>query len=73
MQQFDRETGRGTGVVFDDLDARGLAWAIDRVLRLYEDRIAWRRLQANGMAEDHSWSQRVGLYETLYRRVLSRP
>jgi starch synthase len=73
VTQFDRETGKGTGVLFDDFDARGLTWGIDRVLRLYEDRPSWRRLQANGMAEDHSWSQRVRLYETLYRRVLSRP
>lgn len=70
VEHFDPSTGRGTGFVFEHLDARGLSWAIDEALRVWPNAELWRTLQRNGMAADFSWERQVTIYEELYRRLL---
>jgi len=66
---FNPRTGEGTGFVFEHFTVEGLRWALRMALGVYEDKKAWKKLQANGMAMDFSWSHAAGEYEQFYRRV----
>ena len=69
VSHYDRESGEGTGFVFDHYTEDGLTWAMDRALRTFPDKDAWRRMQLNGMAEDNSWERRASEYDDLYRQI----
>ena len=59
----------GTGVVFRDYNSDGLAWAVHRALDLYQDEALWRRIIANGMAQDFSWERQGARYVELFRAL----
>jgi starch synthase len=69
VSPWNPRTGAGTGFLFDHHDAAGLRWAIEAALATYRDRDAWRKLIANGMAEDFSWDTQRKLYEQVYTRL----
>lgn len=69
VQHFDPATGAGTGAVFRDADVGGVLWGLRQALGWYEDRAAWARLTANGMACDYSWDHQAPRYEALYGRL----
>jgi starch synthase len=73
VSHYDPSTGEGTGFVFDHYSEDGLTWAMERALRTFPDKDAWRRMQLNGMAEDNSWEKRAGEYDDLYRRLIGDP
>ena len=73
----DVERERGTGFIFDHFDERGLAWALHAALDAWGDghgqrREKWRALQRRGMGLPFGWQHRIGQYEDVYHRVLSR-
>jgi starch synthase len=70
VQHFDRATGEGTGVVFNDYDVGGVSWAVNTALDLYKDKALWRRLVQNAMAQDFSWSTQVHHYVEAYERLV---
>jgi starch synthase len=69
VQQFDRQTKRGDGIVFRDYDETGLTWAIQTALELYRDRPAWRRMMQNGMRKNLSWEKEGARYVELFRQL----
>ncbi|NQV04937.1 glycogen synthase [bacterium] len=69
--EWDRETGEGTGFLFDDYTAGGFAAALDRAVSAHRDTRSWRRLQRNGMAQDFSWEARAEEYRAVYRRAVA--
>jgi starch synthase len=69
VEQYDRATRRGTGIVFDDFSPAAFAQALQSALDLYAQRDHWRRLVANGMSQDFSWTRQGGLYVELYERL----
>lgn len=71
VSNWDPETGKGTGFVFEDFEARALQDAIRRCLDAWSFDKAWQRLVDNGMAMDWSWEKQVEHYEELYRRLLA--
>jgi starch synthase len=73
VQLWDPADRTGTGIAFEHFTAEGLGWAIEAALSLYRDPIAWRALQANGMAKNFSWEVQGELYEELYRRLHRLP
>ncbi len=73
VAEFDPATGMGTGFKFASYSAEALAAAIDRALAVRRAPAAWKRLVANGMAQDFSWSRAAGLYRLLYTEVLAEP
>src|SRR5690606_22133643 len=73
VEHFDRATGRGTGIVFNDFDAPAMSWALTRALTLYADSGAWKKIVANAMAEDFSWTRQAAEYVALYGRRLAYP
>jgi len=66
---FDPATGQGTGILFNDADVSAVRWALGRMCGLYEDRVSWQRMVANGMAVDLSWRGRFEQYLDLYARA----
>ncbi len=71
VQHFDAATGEGTGVVFHDYDANGLAWAMNTTLDLYENKHAWKQIIYNGMAKDYSWAEQGKLYLKQFQKLKS--
>jgi starch synthase len=55
--------------VFDDFSPAAFAQALQSALALYAQRDHWRRLVANGMSQDFSWTRQGGLYVELYERL----
>ncbi|MGG5808708.1 glycogen synthase GlgA [Falsiroseomonas sp. CW058] len=63
--------GCGTGLHFSPVTREMLEAAIGRAAMLWRDRDAWRRLQANGMATDVSWTRSAARYAALYRSLVA--
>jgi starch synthase len=61
--------GVGTGFVFDQPVAEGLAEALRRACKVYADRRRWVPLQKRGMAKDFSWQKSAEKYIELYHRA----
>ncbi|HEV2442394.1 MAG TPA: glycogen synthase [Steroidobacteraceae bacterium] len=69
VQQYDPDTGAGTGVVFDNFDSEGLEWALNTALDLHAQPEHWRRMVRNGMAQDFSWDRQGEKYVEIYTRM----
>ena len=63
--------GVATGFQFGPVSLSPLTGVIDRAKALWRDRLAWRRLQGNGMRTDVSWLRPAKQYADLYRSCLS--
>ena len=72
VEQFNPETGEGTGFVFDHFTPQGMEWALERALDLFGNRALWSRLMANGMRRDFSWERQIERYVALYRALTQR-
>jgi starch synthase len=72
VQEFDPNTGKGTGFRFGPYDALHFKEAINRALRYWADKRAWRRIISNGMQSDFSWARSARRYAELYDSVRSR-
>ena len=71
VQHFDPKSGYGTGIVFHDFDANGLAWGMTTALKLYANKHAWKQIVFNGMQKDYSWAEQGRLYEERFRKIVS--
>ena len=69
VQLWSPRTGAGTGIVFDDYDAKAVHWALEAAFNIYRDRPVYRRLQHNGMTQNFSWDHQVQKYEQLYQKL----
>jgi len=61
---------RANGFCFTEPEAPALMKTLDRALSCFSQRYFWRKLQANGMAGDYSWSNRARSYEEIYQSIL---
>jgi starch synthase len=64
--------GVATGVQFAPGANDGLALALRKTARLFGDKSAWRKIQANGMAADVSWRTPARRYAQLYRQLIAQ-
>ncbi|HUJ02144.1 MAG TPA: glycogen synthase GlgA [Rhizomicrobium sp.] len=55
-----------TGFVFEHADRSGLLYAVGRALQLYKEPLTWRRIMAQAMAQDFSWTASAAKYAALY-------
>ena len=69
VQMFDRATGLGTGVVFNDFNTAAVEWAIATALELFHEPLQWNRLVQNAMACDFSWDRQGAHYVALYNKL----
>jgi starch synthase len=58
--------GVATGIQFAPVTADALRDALQRLMRLWRDRPAWRRMQRNAMAADVSWRAPAARYAAIY-------
>ena len=72
VEQYDPETRRGTGILFDHFDVAGLGWALDTTVALHAAREHWRALMVNGMARDFSWRRQAQRYVQLFEGLRDR-
>ncbi|MCL1787611.1 MAG: glycogen synthase GlgA [Defluviitaleaceae bacterium] len=70
VQHFDRQTGAGTGFLFEDYLASGLMWAIDEALKVYGTP-DWDVLVKNAMGGDYSWNRAAEKYMEMYQRIMT--
>jgi starch synthase len=71
VENYDPDTGQGTGIVFNDYDTEALEWGINTALDLYAEPEHWTRMVRNGMQRDFSWQRQGGLYVDLYKRLIA--
>ena len=64
------QRGRGTGFTFTEYTPKACQNALERALKAYDKKKAWRRMQQRGMAIDFSWSASAKKYVKLYRRAI---
>jgi starch synthase len=69
VEQFDPETGAGTGFKFGPYNAQALLDKVREALYWYTRKDAWRRIQSNGMLVDNSWGAAARKYVRLYHAL----
>ena len=72
IQDWDPVRQTGNGFVFEAYDHWDLYAQVVRALETYRQPQQWRRLQANAMASDVSWTNSANKYVGLYRTAISR-
>lgn len=70
VQQFNPETGEGTGFKFGPAMPEALTKAVREALRAYRHPPTWERLVRAAMAQDFSWRVSAQQYAALYERML---
>jgi starch synthase len=66
IEPFDPRSGAGTGFKFQAYEGRALLDCIRQAARVFNDKKAWLKLVANGMAKDFSWKASAAEYSKLY-------
>ena len=64
--------GSASGFLFNEMNSKSFLVGINRVIDLYKNKEAWRRLQRNGMSKDFSWQSSAAAYNKIYLSILSR-
>ena len=70
INEFDRDTGKGTGFKFSGNTISEIMLVIKKALTLFQDQKIWRQIQGNGMQLDFSWEMVVPEYIKLYNKIL---
>ncbi|MFN3974529.1 MAG: glycogen synthase GlgA [Dehalococcoidia bacterium] len=72
VQEFDPQTGRGTGFLFGPYTTSAMLEALGRAVSLYHRPRVWRAVMRNGMAADFSWERSARAYLALYKGLLGQ-
>ncbi len=72
VEQFDPETGEGTGFKFKKYDPKAFLEAIRSAVGLFGDKPSWNKLIQNCMKADFSWDRSARQYLDLYNKILRR-
>jgi starch synthase len=72
VQDFNSLDGSGNGFKFKEFRADKFLEKIYEALFAYADKESWRKLQMNGMSEDHSWENAARKYVQLYQLARSK-
>ena len=70
VQDYDENTGVGTGFVFDEYTEEALLEALERALCLYARKRQWTKVVKAGMAQDFSWNQSAKKYHRLFEQLV---
>ncbi|MGE0361489.1 MAG: glycogen synthase GlgA [Vicinamibacterales bacterium] len=71
VQPWDAATRRGTGFLFAEYSGRAMLAALRDALRVFDAPAEWKRLQQNGMKQDHSWERSARDYVKVYKGVIA--
>jgi len=69
VQDFDFDSGKGTGFCFTTYEAGAFKESILRAVRVWNNKMAWRTLMRNGMASDFSWTRSAKQYLDAYQEL----
>ena len=72
VTDYNANTGRGTGFVFDDYSAGALVDCLRRAREIFHDSRKWKRLMQAGMKQDFSWESSAKEYVKVYRKALRK-
>lgn len=72
VRRFDPRTGEGTGFSFNEFTSEALLQELRFAFDVYRNKVLWRRLVQNGMAQDFSWEKQGRHYVELYEKLLGR-
>ncbi len=70
LKSHGNETG--TGFSFSKYDGKELLDAFQRAIKTFENQMAWRKIQVNGMQIDYSWEHSAKEYLSLYRKAIKK-
>ena len=69
VAEFDPARGIGNGFAFEKFEAAEMVAALQRMVTMFRDRAAWRRLMANCFASDFSWERAARQYVEWFTRL----
>jgi starch synthase len=69
IEAFQPLSARGTGFKFQEYDGKALLETLRQAIQVFRDPPLWRKLVANGMAKDFSWTASAAEYARLYDRA----
>jgi starch synthase len=72
VQNYDPRTENGSGFVFKKYGADDMLKAIERAIKVFQDKKRWTRLMKNAMKQDYSWEAAAEKYTKLYSRLVAR-
>ncbi|MCI0696968.1 glycogen synthase GlgA [candidate division KSB1 bacterium] len=72
VQNYDPRTENGSGFVFKKYDADDMLKAIERAIKVFQDKKRWAKLMKNAMKQDYSWEAAAEKYTKLYARLVAR-
>ena len=73
VEEWDPETGKGTGFKFAEQTAEDFYAALERALGIFRsDKKSWTRIMRNGMAKKFSWDGPAADYVEVYEQVARR-
>jgi starch synthase len=72
IQDYDMNTGKGTGFKFKEYLPEEFLNSIKRALSLYKDKKRWKNLIKNCMACDFSWEKSAQEYIELYKTARAK-
>lgn len=70
VEDYDPDTGAGTGFVFYDFTADALVDAVRRAEDVWQSPPAWKNLLGRAMSMDCSWDAAADRHEKLYRSLV---
>ena len=71
VEPFRKNTGEGSGFVFEEIGREALLKTIVEALSLYTDSPEdLQKLRANGMREDFSWKKSASAYQHVYQEAV---
>ncbi len=69
VQEYDADSGEGNGFRFEEFTSDALVAAVERAVKLFEDKKSWRKLLLKGMNQDFSWSATAKKLVDVYGEV----
>jgi starch synthase len=72
IEEWNPQQGTGTGFKFSDKNSGALMATIERALTSFEDKVGWKRLMLNGMAQDYGWEQPAREYAAVYMEAAGK-
>ena len=70
VQDYNEETGEGSGFVFERINADDMFKAIERAIKLYKtDQSKFIKLRKNIMNKDFSWNNAAKKWQKVYLKA----
>ncbi len=69
VENFDPQTGKGTGFTFQEFSVEAMLDAVDRALGAFQDKATWAKIQKAGMRKDFSWENSAKKYLKVYEKA----